>query len=53
MTVVKCYIALFGQSSLTLFILDTGKQGNLANSEQPGEMPHNAAFHQSLHCLPK
>ena len=23
----------------------------LANSEDPGEMPHNAAFHQGLHCL--
>ena len=23
----------------------------LANSEDPDEMPHNAAFHQSLHCL--
>ena len=25
--------------------------GTLANSEDPDEMPHNAAFHQSLHCL--
>ena len=24
---------------------------NLANSEDPDEMQHNAAFHQSLHCL--
>ena len=23
----------------------------LANSEDPDEMLHNAAFHQSLHCL--
>ena len=23
----------------------------LANSEDPDEMPHNAAFHQGLHCL--
>ena len=23
----------------------------LANSEDPDEMPPNAAFHQSLHCL--
>ena len=23
----------------------------MANSEDPDEMPHNAAFHQSLHCL--
>ena len=22
-----------------------------ANSEDPDEMQHNAAFHQSLHCL--
>ena len=25
--------------------------GNLANSEDPDEMQHNAAFHQGLHCL--
>ena len=25
--------------------------GNLANSEDPDEMQHNAAFHQGLHCF--
>ena len=25
--------------------------GTLANSEDPDEMPHHAAFHQGLHCL--
>ena len=25
--------------------------GTLANSEDSDEMPHNAAFHQGLHCL--
>ena len=25
--------------------------GTLANSEDPDEMHHNAAFHQGLHCL--
>ena len=25
----------------------------MANSEYQDEMPHNAAFHQGLHCLPK
>ena len=25
--------------------------GTLANSEDPTEMPHNAAFHQGLHYL--
>ena len=25
--------------------------GTLANSEDPDEIPHNAAFHQGLHCL--
>ena len=32
---------------LTLFILDTV----LANSADPDEMPHKAAFHLVLHCL--
>ena len=27
--------------------------GTLANSEDPDEMQHNAAFHQGLHCLLK
>ena len=27
--------------------------GVLANSEDPDEMPHHAAFHQVLHCLLK
>ena len=25
--------------------------GTLANSEDPDEMLHNAAFHQGLHCM--
>ena len=25
--------------------------GKFTNSENPGEMPHNAAFHHGLHCL--
>ena len=25
--------------------------GTLATIEDPDEMPHNAAFHQGLHCL--
>ena len=25
--------------------------GTLANSKDPDEMQHNAAFHQALHCL--
>ena len=24
--------------------------GTLVNSEDPDEIPHNAAFHQGLHC---
>ena len=27
--------------------------GTLANSEDPDEMPHDAAFHQSQHCILK
>ena len=25
----------------------------LANSEDPDEMPHHAAFHQGMHCFPR
>ena len=36
--------------SLDLFTLYIGKlAGSLANSENPDEMPHKAAFHQGLH----
>ena len=27
--------------------------GSSTNSEYPDEIPHNAAFHQGLHCLLK
>ena len=38
--------------NLNLCILETPKQAlYLANSEDPDEMQHNAAFHQCLHCL--
>ena len=26
---------------------------SMANSEDSDEMPHNVAFHQSLHCFPR
>ena len=40
-------------SSILSYPLNTGdtKTGTLANSEDPDEMPHNAALHQGLHCL--
>ena len=34
-------------------ILTTPEMNTLANSEDPDEMQHNAAFHQGLHCLPR
>ena len=39
------------KKGLILFIMDTCKQESLANSEDPDEMLHTAAFHQNLHCL--
>ena len=38
---------------LTLSTLYTGdfQMSSFANSEDPDEMTHNAAFHQGLHCL--
>ena len=32
---------------------DNSENTSLANSEDPDEMPHNAAFHQGLHYLLK
>ena len=45
---VECFI-LFHR--LTICILETPKTDTLANSEGPGAMQHNAAFHRSLHIL--
>ena len=36
---------------LTLCIQETLKWVSFANSEDPDEMQHIAAFHQGLHCL--
>ena len=36
---------------LTLCIRENPSTGIMANSEDPDEMQHNAAFHQGLHCL--
>ena len=43
----------FSEKSALLDTLKTGAPytGVLGNSEDPDEMPHNAAFHQGLHCL--
>ena len=30
---------------------DPDEMLHYTNSEDPHEMPHNAAFHQGLHCL--
>ena len=43
-------------NSKAVFIVNHLRTGNLrtgtiANSEDPDEMPHRVAFHQSLHCL--
>ena len=40
-----------GKSSLTLRTSTLSIPGTLENSEDPDEMPHNAAFHQGIHCL--
>ena len=42
--------ALPNPFAITLCILETPKQV-LWHSEDPDEMPQNAAFHQDLHCL--
>ena len=36
-----------------LYTVVTPKCILLANSEDPDEMPHHAAFHQGLHYLPR
>ena len=35
---------------ITLWVQETPKRVLFTNSEDPDEMPHNAAFHQGLHC---
>ena len=39
------------KSHLILCMLETPERVLLASSEDPDEMPHDAAFHQGLHCL--
>ena len=41
-------MSLFNQ--LTVCILEAPK-GTLTDSEDPDEMPYNAAFHQGLNCM--
>ena len=33
------------------FVYGKPLKGTFANSEDPDEMQHNAAFHQGLHCF--
>ena len=51
----KCVISsgstLYVDVSLNLLCYSDSYICTLANSEDPDEMPHNAAFHQGLHCL--
>ena len=37
--------------SINPLYIGNPRTGSLANSEDSDEMPHNAAFHQGLHCL--
>ena len=40
-------------STAVLHFVDPNSQtGTFENGESPGQMPHYAAFHQNLHCLP-
>ena len=50
-TFIKIILSL--TTDLTLCRPETPKwvMGTLANSEDPDEMPHNATFHQAIHCL--
>ena len=41
------------QSEANPLWIRTPKTGTLINSEDAVEMPHNVAFHQNLHCLPR
>ena len=43
-------ICLFNFGSKPFVLPDTLKK---KPSEDPDEMPHNATFHQGLHCFPK
>ena len=37
--------------SAVRIVTDCTTQPSFANSEDPNEMQHTAAFHQGLHCL--
>ena len=51
--IAHCTSCSQANNHLTFNPLYTGNtlMGTLANSEDPDEMQHNAAFHQGLHCL--
>ena len=40
-----------GVQDINIFHSEFQLTGTLANSEDPDEMPHKAAFHLGLHCL--
>ena len=40
-------------ASQTIVFLSLNIDFVLANSADPGEMPHYVAFHLGLHCLPR
>ena len=52
--IITCNHSLCTMDSPDLTIsnlMENSITGTLANSEDPDEMPHYAAFHQGLHCL--
>ena len=40
-----------GECKVNPLYLGNPKMSTFANSEDPDQMPHDAAFHQGLHCL--
>ena len=46
-----CFNTLYTSDSVLWQTVKTQMECRMANSEDPDEMSHPAAFHQGLHCL--
>ena len=48
---ISIFKEYFNSTCISAFVLTLSMLRSLVNSEDPNEMPHNAAFHLGLHSL--